>query len=110
MAQSFKRYLSRSIGTGATDVGGYTVAANTQVTCIGLTLANRTGSTVEVDASVYDAANETYLVVNAPVPAGGALVVIGGDQKVVLETGDSIRVTSNAASSIDAVLSVLELT
>jgi hypothetical protein len=110
MAQAFKRYLSRSIGTGATDVGAYTVAANTQVTCIGLTLGNRTASTVEVDASVYDGANETFLVVNAPVPAGGSLVVIGGDQKVVLEPGDSIRVTSNAASSIDAVLSVLELT
>lgn len=109
MAQAFKRYLSRSIGTGATDVGSYTVPAATQVTCIGLTLANRTGSLISVDASVYDASLETYLVKSAPIPVGGSLVVIGGDQKVVLETGDSIRVTSNAAASVDAVLSVLEL-
>jgi hypothetical protein len=110
MAQAFKRYLSRSIGTSATDVGSYTVGAATQVTCIGLTLANRTGATIEADASVYDASDETYLVKTAPIPSGGSLVVIGGDQKVVLEVGDSIRVTSNTAASIDAVLSVLELT
>lgn len=110
MAQAFKRYLSQSIGASPTDVGSYTVAANTQVTCIGLTLSNRTGATVTVDASLYDSSVETYLVKTAPVPAGGSLVVIGGDQKVVLETGDSVRITSNTASSIDAILSVLELT
>jgi len=110
MAQAFKRYLSRDIGTSADNVGSYIVAANTQVTCIGLVLANTSNATVSVDASIYDSSYNTYLVVDAPVPVGGALVVIGGDQKVVLEPGDSIQVESNAASSIDAVLSVLELT
>ena len=41
---------------------------------------------------------------------GGALVPIGGDQKVVLETGDIIKITSNTASSADAIVSVLEQT
>ena len=45
------------------------------------------------------------MVKDAPIPAGGALQVIAG-QKVVLETGDSIRVTAAAAS--DVVCSILE--
>jgi hypothetical protein len=44
------------------------------------------------------------------VTAGGALVLIGGDQKVVLETGDKITVTRDTASSADVVISVLEQT
>jgi len=36
--------------------------------------------------------------------------LIGGDQKVVLETNDSIKVKSDTASSVDAVMSILEIT
>ena len=50
------------------------------------------------------------LLKDAPVPVGGALVPIGGNQKIVMVTGDSIKVNSSAASSVDAVLSVLEIT
>jgi hypothetical protein len=38
------------------------------------------------------------------------LVAVGGDQKVVLLPGDKIYVQSSAASSLDAVLSILEIT
>ena len=30
--------------------------------------------------------------------------MVGGDQKVVLETGDSVKVTSSAASSCDVII------
>jgi hypothetical protein len=36
------------------------------------------------------------------------LVPVGGDQKVVLETTDIIKVTSDTASSADVIVSVLE--
>jgi hypothetical protein len=35
---------------------------------------------------------------------------VGGDQKVVMETGDSIYVQSSAASSVDVVMSIMEIT
>ena len=41
---------------------------------------------------------------------GGSLVVVGGDQKLVLITGDALKIVSSAASSIDAVTSVLNIT
>ena len=110
MANAFTRKVSRDIGTALTAVGSYTVGASTQTTVIGLTVANTSASAVSIDVTLNDAANDTYLVKDAPVPVGGALVPIGGNQKVVLITGDSIKVNSSAASSVDAVLSILEIT
>lgn len=110
MANSFKRKLSRSIGTSLTAVGSYTVGASTEVTVIGLDVANRTASQVLVDVTLNDGSNDTYLIYQAPIPSGGSLALIGGDQKVVLETNDSIKVKSDTASSVDAVMSILEIT
>ena len=110
MANTFKRKLSRSIGTSLTAVGSYTVASSTQVTVIGLIVSNTTASQILVDATVNDGTNDTYLIKEAPVPSGGAIVSIGGDQKVVLETNDSIKVKSDTASSADVVMSILEIT
>lgn len=110
MANTFKRYVSQSIGTTPTTVGSYTVGASTQTTLIGLTVANRTASVISVDVQHNDATNDTYIVKGAPVPAGSSLVVVGGDQKVVMETGDSIKVTSDTATSADVVMSLLEIT
>ena len=110
MANAFTRKVSRDIGTALTAVGSYTVGASTQTTVIGLTVANTSASTVNIDVTLNDGVNDTYLVKDAPVPVGGALVPIGGNQKVVLITGDSIKVNSSSASSVDAVLSILEIT
>ena len=110
MANVFTRKLSTGIGTALTAVGGYTVGANTQTTVIGLTIANTSAASVNIDVTVNDGTTNFYIVKDAPVPVGGALVPVGGNQKIVLITGDSIKVNSSAASSVDAVLSILEIT
>ena len=110
MANDFKRKLSRNVGTSAVTVGSYTEAANTQGTIIGLTCSNNTASAITVDVALHDGSNDHFMVKTATVPSGGSLVVVGGDQKVVLETGDSVKVTSSAASSCDAIMSILEIT
>jgi len=93
-----------------TAVGSHTVAAGTTETIIGLTVSNVTGSAVNVNVVYNDGSNDTYIVKNAPVSSGGALTPIGGDQKIVLTVGDSLKVSSNTASSIDAVMSLLQQT
>ena len=110
MPNNFKRKLSRSIGTTLTQVGTYAVPSSTEVTVIGLDIANTSSSQVLVDATLNDGSNDTYLIKEAPIPSGGSLVVIGGDQKVVLEPTDSIKVKSDTASSVDVVMSILEIT
>jgi hypothetical protein len=110
MANTFTRKLSQNIGTSAIAVGSYTVAANTTVVVVGLTVTNKTGSSIAANVFINDGAANTFVTANAPVSSGSSLVAVGGDQKVVLLPGDKIFVQSSAASSLDAVLSILEIT
>ena len=112
MANSFKNRTLRGVGTTATAVGT-AVAANTETTLIGMTIANTTSGVINVTVTLTDNAgtpNVTNLVKDAPIPTGGSLVVLGGDQKVCLMTGDIIKVKSNTASSADVIMSFLEIT
>jgi hypothetical protein len=109
MANAFKTYNSQSIGTTLMKVGNHLVASGNTETIIGMTVANRTASAVKVNVVFETVSNtQTYIVKDAPVPAGGSLVPIGGDQKIVLNVNECIRVSSNTASSVDAIMSVLQ--
>lgn len=110
MANTFTRKLSQNVGTTPTAVGSYTVAANTTVVVVGLTITNVSGSAIAANVFINDGAANTYIAASAPISSGSSLVAIGGDQKVVLLTGDKIYVQSSASSSMDAVLSILEIT
>lgn len=108
MANTFTSYGNKSVGTSAATVA--TIGASTQTTVIGMSCANTTTSPVTVDAYFTRAAVDYYLVKGAIVPVGGSLVIIGGDQKVVLVPSDVLKVVSSAASSIDVITSVLNIT
>lgn len=113
MANTFRNKSSRNIGTVATQIGSYIVPNNTTTTTIGLSIANVSNAHINVSAFVNEANNSnanTFLIKNAPVPVGSTLVIVGGDQKVVLKTGDSIYLTSSANTSVDAFMSILETT
>ena len=109
MANTFKNRTLRAVGTSPVDVGAV-VASNTQTTLIGMTVANITSGVISVTVTLGDGTNTTNIVKTAPIPTGGSLVVLGGDQKVVLMTGDKITVTSDTASSADIIMSFLEIT
>lgn len=106
MANTFKNYFAKDVGTSASTV----LTASTSTTVIGMTVANTSAAAITVDVYITSSTVNYYLVKNAVVPIGGSLVPIGGNQKVVLETGDAIKVLSNTATSADAILAVLEIT
>jgi len=108
MANTFTRYTSKSVGT--TPVVLVTAASSTQTTAVGLTLSNTTTSPVTVDVYVTASAVNYYLVKAASVAVGGSLALFGADGKLVLNTGDAFTVVSSTASSVDAILSVLQIT
>ena len=112
MANTFFNKMSSGIGTALTAVGGYTVPADssTTVVVVGLSVANTSASAVDVEGTLNDGATDFYLVKNAPVNSGSSLVVVGGDQKIVLESGHSIKVNSSASASVDAIMSIMEIT
>ena len=109
MANAFKNKTHRQIGTTLTKIEAYDCPGSTETTIIGLTIANTSASAIEVDATLNDGTNDFYIVKAAPVPVGSSLVVIGGDQKVVLMPGDSVKVRSDTATSADAIMSILEI-
>jgi hypothetical protein len=108
MANTFTSYVNKNVGTSAATV--VTVAASTQTTVIGMSCANTTSSPVTVDAYFTRSAVDYYLIKGATVPVGSSLVIVGGDQKVVLITSDVLKVVSSVATSIDVVTSVLNIT
>lgn len=108
MANTFTRYLNKDVGTSASNV--VTVASATQTTVIGLSFANTSASPITVSAYVTSSGTDYYLVKGATVPVGSSLVVVGGDQKFVMVTSDTLKVVSSAASSADVITSVLNIT
>lgn len=107
MANTFKSYPSKNVGTSAATV--YTCPSATQTTLIGLSMANTSTSPITTDAYITRSAVDYYLVKGATVPVGGSLVIVGGDQKVVLQASDVLKVVNSAASSGDAFASLLEI-
>ena len=127
MANTFKNKISKGVGTsffhigaanpitgGGSQTGAYTVGADTQTTVIGLSVSNVTSSSVDVDVQLSSAAgsetNDVRIVKGIPIPSGSTVVLVGGDQKLVMETGNLLKVKSSAAASLDVVMSILEIT
>lgn len=99
MANIFKNYTGEATTTGAVV---YTIPAATTSVFLGVNLANK--STTGVDVSVQ--LGSTYIVKDAPIPVGSALSVLDG--KIIGEAAETITVTASANSAVDAIISVME--
>jgi hypothetical protein len=108
MANTFKNSISGSIGTTETTV--YT-ATGVTATVIGVSVANRVQQNINIDVRLYDASTSKNVVLcsGSLIPPGSNIVLVGGEQKVVLEASDYLTLRSNTAGSADIVVSVLEI-
>jgi len=104
MAQNFRRYTSNSVGTSAATL----LTADSFDTLVGIHCSNITDNTVFVDVYINDSVNDIYLVKGAPIAAGGALQVLDGGAKVVVQSGDALKVVSDTASSVDVWVSAVD--
>ncbi len=106
---AFKSKVTASVGlSGSPSTVTDTVASGAAHTIIGLAFANVGSANVTVSAKLNkNGGSSAFLIKDAIVPLGGALALVGGDQKVVLEEGDTVTAYASAASSIDATLSYL---
>jgi hypothetical protein len=108
MANTFKNFFSKDVGTSAATL--YTCPSSTQTTIIGFSIANTSISPITASAYITSSGVNYYLIKDATIPAGGALVVVGGDQKVVLEPTDVLKAITSADATADAIVSLLEIT
>jgi len=107
MANTFKSNVSADIVTSGNTV--YTCPSATQTTLIGMTLSNKSAGTVTANVYLTRSSVDYSIISNAPILTGSTLVPIGGDQKVVLEAADEIKVTTSANGSVDVIASLLEI-
>ena len=86
--------------------------SSTSTTVIGVGVANVSSQNISVSVMVRDnSANKVVFVVkDSLILPGSSNVLVGGEQKLVLESGDFLSVTSSLANSADAIVSVLEIT
>ena len=108
MANSFKNYFLKNANTTSQNV--YVAGAGVSATVIGMTIGNTTAAPITANISVTSATVAYTMLLSATIATGGALVPVGGDQKLVLEAGDFIQVQTSAANSADVIVSVLEIT
>lgn len=106
---AFKSKAVPNIGTsGSASTLTDTVSAGSSATLIGLSIANTVSTAITVSAKLNKSGGgSAFLVKDATVLPGGAIVIVGGDQKVVLEAGDTVTSYASASNSADAVASYL---
>ena len=117
MANAFKLKTFDGSSTNAnTDMTIYTCPSSTETTIIGMSIANITSSQITVDVKLESDTSDTetnsnvLICKDVPIPVGGSFVPVGGDQKIVLQAADVIKVQSDTANSADTALSILEIT
>ena len=115
MPNTFKLKTKDGGAVGAnTNMTIYTVPSSTTTVVIGCTVANTTASSITIDAQIVTAsssgenADDVYIGKDLPVPSGSSLDILAG--KIVMETGDLLRLQSDTANSIQTALSIMEQT
>lgn len=107
MANNFKNYFLKNANTTSQNV--YVAGAGVQATVIGMTIGNITTSPITANVTVISGGTTYFMLQSATISNGGALVPVGGDQKLVMEAGDYMQVQTSAANSADVIVSVLEI-
>ena len=108
MANTFK--LKTKANVGVTTPSVYVVPSATTTVVIGVTLANTSGSSINVGIGINrGSSDDVKLMKSVPIPQGSSFEFMGGN-KIVLETTDTIVAESDVNSSLDVALTIMEIT
>ena len=108
MANTFKLKTKANVCVSTSNV--YVVPSATTTVVIGVTLANTTGSSINVGVGVTRAStDDVKLMKNVPIPQGSSFEFMAGN-KVVLETTDTLTAESDVSNSLDVALTIMEIT
>ena len=109
MANTFKNAWKNEVNHSAAD-NVYTAPGATTSILIGLTLTNKGNADITATVSLRDNSVTTDIVfLNAvTIPKNTALEVMRGN-KIVMETGDIVKIQCNTEDVLNAFLSVLEI-
>ena len=111
MANTFKNASLASVNHSAFATL-YTCPSATTAIILGLAITNKTDNSVTASVQFTDTSDSsaTRLLLNeVAIPPNTTLEVLAG-QKYVLEATDILKVQASAASSLDAVLGLMQIT
>ena len=108
MANTFKLKTKANVGLTTSNV--YVVPSSTTTVVIGVTLANTSGSGINVAIGITRASTDDISVLkNVPIPQGSSLEFMQGN-KVVLEATASLTAYSDVNNTLDVALTIMEIT
>ena len=113
MANTFKIDTKSSVsdaGTANTATNVLTAGGSATLVLLSCLISNKVGTRTNVDVFLVPASGDNvFLIKNAPIPAGSSLEIISGS-KIIMESGDVLRINAGTASALDAAVSYLEQT
>ena len=104
MAQDFERNTANGVGTSAVTLR----TANSDDAIVGITIANVHTAQITVEVYITVSSNDIHIVKDAPIPVGSTLQVLDGGAKIVMVSGDALKVKSSVNSSADVWVSVVD--
>ena len=109
MATTFKHSVTTGVGTTPVDL--LTTEQGFRLTVIGFNIANVTDyDIVNVDVWIVDETSTTaYYVKGIPVPPNTSLKLITNGEKLILPEAATIRIGADVESSLDVVISYVEI-
>ena len=110
MANTFKNAALSDVDSTALQTL-YTAPAATTTVILGMSLANKTGTEIYVTVEFTSAATgvSSHMLSQVPIPDNTTLEVFSG-QKYILQANDTLRVQSSAATSLDVIVGLMEIT
>jgi hypothetical protein len=109
MATFFRTALSPAVGTVETLLAQ--TGSGARFTVIGFSLSNMTESIVLASVRIDNEATSTstYFVKDVILPPNQSLRIVNGGEKLIIPPSSNVFVQSNTTSSLDAVMSYVEI-
>ena len=109
MATYFRTALSPAVGTSETLLAES--GSSARFTVIGFSISNMTESIVLASVRLVDNTTSTssYFVKDIILPPNQSLRIVNGGEKLILGPSSSIYVQGNTSSSLDVVMSYVEI-
>ena len=113
MANTLKMVSKTGSSTAAsTDLTVYSVPAATRTIFLGFNIANIITSdmkvTVTMTADSGGTNDNVFIAKNLPIPKESSIEIMAGN-KMILNTGDAIKVQSDGTNAFDVLLSIVEI-
>ena len=108
MATFFRNSVIKNVGSTATTV--LENSTNSKMTVLGVSLANVSESSLFVSMTLTDdEGTEGFYLKDVNLPPNSSLRALNGGEKLILGNANLLKIQSNLESSVDVIVSYVEI-